>query len=333
MLRCPHHRILSGGNKQDPHREIRVLKTVLITGASTGLGLAIARRLLRDPSYQLILTARESSLKRFAEAGLTESNSCIIRVLDVMDADQRKSVVDEIESRWGALDVLINNAGFAFRSVLEHVEQADLWQQMNTNFWGPIEIARLALPRMRARREGKIINVSSVGGMMAMPTMAVYSASKFALEGASESLYYELKPWGVNVTLIEPGFINSGSFENVRYTTLSGDALRDPSEPYYGHYRFMAAFIRRVMRRSPTTPQAVAEKIARVVSQKNPPLRVAATPDAVLFDLMRRYLPRGFYHWLLYKNLPHADCWGDELKLRKRCGMEIASLDQEPGPK
>lgn len=159
-----------------------------------------------------------------------------------------------------------------------------------------------------------------------MPTMAVYSASKFALEGASESLYYELKPWGVSVTLIEPGFINSDSFENVRYTTLSGEAMRDPAEPYYGHYRFMTAFIKKVMRRSPGTTTAIAHKVAKVIAQPHPPLRVAATPDAVFFDLMRRFLPRRFYHWFLYQNLPHADCWGDEARLRRRCNMELETI-------
>lgn len=304
------------------------LKTVIITGASTGLGLAIARRLLNEP-LRLVLTARASSLPRFTSEGIRESERCLIRPLDVLIDAQRKAVVQEVEDRLGAVDVLINNAGFAFRSVMEHVEQSDLLQQMITNFWGPMELTRLVLPRMRQRRAGKIINISSVGGMMAMPTMGIYSASKFALEGASESLWYELRPWGVSVTLVEPGFINSGSFEQVRYTTLSGNAMRNPDEPYYGHYRFMTAFIRKVMRRAPTRPTAIAERITRLVFQSNPPLRVLATPDAVLFDALRRLLPRRLYHWFLYMNLPHAGCWGDETRLRKRCELELERFERD----
>lgn len=295
--------------------------TVLITGASAGLGLELARQ-LRDGPYHLILTARRDSMSRFAKEGFTGGERIWLRPLDVLNADERRELIAEIDAKLGGLDVLVNNAGFAFRSVLEHVQEEDLLLQMQTNFWGPMELVRLALPGMRNRRRGKIINVSSVGGMMAMPTMAVYSASKFALEGASESLFYELRPWGISVTLVEPGFIRSDSFQKVRYTTLSGESMRDPSEPYYGHYRFMTGFIHRVMRRAPGTPQGVARRIERVIRDPHPPLRVAGTPDAVFFDLLRRFLPRRFYHWLLYRNLPFPDCWGDADRLRRRCELE-----------
>lgn len=298
------------------------LKTVVITGASSGLGLAIAHRLMRGP-YHLILTARSTSLPRFATHGVVESDRLWIRPLDVLNRTERNAVIDEVEKRAGGLDVLINNAGFAFRSVLEHVEQDELLQQMITNFWGPMELVRRALPGMRARRSGRIINISSVGGMMAMPTMAIYSASKFALEGATESLYYELKPWKIHVTLVEPGFINSDSFTQVRYTTQSGCAMRDPSEPYYGHYRFMTSFIQKIMKLSPASAESVARVVESVMNRRHPPLRALATPDAHLFDIMRRIMPRSLYHWILYQMLPHADCWGEEQRLRRRCAMEI----------
>ena len=293
----------------------------MITGASVGLGLALAK-LLIPQNFRLVLTARSESLERFAQAGIQESEHILIRPLDVLDPKQRMALIKEIDERWGGVDVLVNNAGFAFRSVLEHVQQEDLLQQMLTNFWAPMELTRLVLPGMRERHAGKIINVSSVGGMMAMPTMSVYSASKFALEGASESLYYEVRPWNVNVTLVEPGFIRSASFKSVRYTTLSGQSMRDPSEPYFGHYRFMTEFIEKVMGRSLSTPERIAKKILKVIEMKNPPLRLMVTPDALLFDFLRRILPRRFYHWFLYYNLPFPDCWGDETRLRARCGIQ-----------
>lgn len=303
-------------------REIGVKsKVVLITGASVGLGLSIAKRLTNGP-HRLVLTARGESLARFQEAGIFESERLLIRSLDILNSDERKRVTDEIAERWEGVDVLINNAGFAFRAVLEHVQQEDLLQQMLTNFWAPMELTRLILPSMRRRRSGQIINISSVGGMMAMPTMSVYSASKFALEGASEALYYELKPWDISVTLVEPGFIKSDSFKKVRYTTLSGNSMRDPSEAYYGHYRFMTEFIEKVMRLSFATPDGIARKIEKIITMKNPPLRVPATPDAYLFDLLRRLTPRRFYHWMLYRNLPYPDCWGDVDRLRARCNLQ-----------
>lgn len=98
--------------------------------------------------------------------------------------------------------------------------------------------------------------------------------------------------------------------------------MRDPSEAYFGHYRFMTEFIEKVMKLSLSTPDRVARKIARVIRMDHPPLRVAATPDAYFFDLLRRLLPRRFYHWFLYYNLPFPDCWGDENRLRARCSIE-----------
>lgn len=296
-------------------------KVILITGASTGLGLSIAKSFLGTP-FHLVLTARKQSLPRFEAEGIAPASDVWIRPLDVTIPEERILLMKEIEMSLGGVDILINNAGFAYRSVLEHVEHEELLQQMITNFWAPMELVRLALPQMRNRRSGHIINISSVGGMMAMPTMAVYSASKFALEGASEALYYELKPWNIAVTLVEPGFVRSQSFQNVRYTTLSGTSMRDPSEAYFGHYRFMTSFIEKIMSWAPGTTESIAKKIVKLIENKNPPLRLAATLDATFFDLLRRFLPRRFYHWFLYRSLPFPDCWGDEDRLRERCKIK-----------
>ncbi len=298
------------------------IPTVLITGASTGLGLALSRLLIKKNQYRLVLTARKESLERFRQAEIFESENLWLRPLDVLEDQERKAIIYEIEQKWDGLDILVNNAGFTFRSVLEHVEQSELLKQMLTNFWAPMELIRLSLPGMRARRYGKIINISSVGGMMAMPTMSIYSASKFALEGATEALYYEVRPWNISVSLIEPGFIKSDAFLKVRYTSLSDLSAHNPRTAYYGHYYFMSDFIEKLMRFSPATPERIAKKIAKVIESRHPPLRVSATPDAYLFDLLRRFLPRRFYHWLLYRFLPYADDWGDERRLQHRLQLK-----------
>lgn len=288
-------------------------QVVLVTGASVGLGLAIGRRLINEQTrseLHLVLTAREGSLHRFREQGILESEHIWIRPLDVTEPDQRQSVVHEIETKLGGVDILINNAGIAYRSCVEHVTEAERLRQMNINFRSPIELARCVLPGMRKKRRGKVINISSVGGMMAMPTMSVYSASKFALEGASEALYYELKPWNVSVTLIQPGFMGSEAFEKVPYTALSAKASADPEDPYHEHYHHMEKFIAKAMTRSLATPDSVAMKVVRVVRQKSPPLRVYGSIDALLFSLMRRGLPRRFYNWFLYRSLPKVRRWG-----------------------
>jgi NAD(P)-dependent dehydrogenase (short-subunit alcohol dehydrogenase family) len=232
------------------------MSTILVTGATTGLGLALSRLLLEHTASVLVLTARASSLPRLEVEGLMAGERILPMALDVTDGDQRLAVVEQVTRSHGGIDVLINNAGVAYRSVVEHVTEEERIEQMGVNFRGPMELARLVLPYMRQQRSGRIINVSSVGGMMAMPTMAVYSASKFALEGATESLYYEVKPWGIKVSLIEPGFIHSSSFQKVHYTSLGAHAERDPEDPYYMHYHHMTPFIERMMDLTLATPDA-----------------------------------------------------------------------------
>lgn len=285
------------------------MSTVLITGASTGIGLALSRLLL-DSDYHLILTARAGSLARFNQAGIEERERVWIRALDVTRDDERRAVVSEATRRRGGIDVLVNNAGVSFRSVVEQVNDRERLSQMNVNFHSPMELIRLVLPHMRRQREGRIINVSSVGGMMAMPTMAIYSASKFALEGATEALWYEVRPWNIKVSLVQPGFVRSESFRNTRHTFQSKHAVEDDHDPYHDHYVNMAGFIARCMGRSPATPESIARTIVRIMKHPSPPLRVPGAPDSRLFGWMRRFLPRRLYHHILYLGLPNVRSWG-----------------------
>ncbi len=146
---------------------------------------------------------------------------------------------------------------------------------------------------------------------MAMPTMGSYSASKFALEGASEALWYELKPWGINVTLIEPGFIHSNSFKNVYLSDKAKHSILK-NDTYNIYYLSMRDFIEKIMKMAISTSGDIADKIITVVKDKNPPLRVCATIDAYFFSYLRRILPRAIYHAILYRNLPNIKKWGNE---------------------
>lgn len=282
---------------------------VLLTGASAGLGLALANRLKREP-LRLVLTARQASLDRFQALGIRESDQLWLRGMDVTVAREREAVVREVRERWGGVDALVNNAGIAYRTVVEHFGKDDFHHVMDVNFFGPMHLIRLVLPEMRRKRAGRIISVSSVGGMMAMPTMALYSASKFALEGACEALWYEVRPWKIHVTLVQPGFVNSRSFENTLYTAESRAASENLQDPYHGHYLNMTRLIERLMKRSRATPDEIARRIVHVLQHPNPPLRTGVTADATFFGLLRRLLPRGLYHSLLYRRLPGIHQWG-----------------------
>ncbi len=282
---------------------------VFLTGASSGLGLALARRLVRGP-WRVVLSARAESLNRLHEAGFAPGERLEILPLDVTNALQRRAAVERALARFGRIDALVNNAGVAYRSVLEHVQDDERLAQMDVNFLAPMELVRLVLPGMRARRSGRIVNVSSVGGMMAMPTMAVYAASKFALEGASESLWYEVRPFGVFVTLLEPGFIHSTSFENTVFTADSARSLRAADDPYHAHYEHMGPFVAQLMAWSRAGPDFVARRVERALTMRSPPLRMSGTPDAFLFSMLRRVMPRRAYHAVLYRCLPSVSRWG-----------------------
>ena len=284
-------------------------RNVLITGCSTGIGRRLLDEFCRE-EFRVFATVREPTLDAFRAT--LEGRYCEIipYTLDVTDHDNGTQVVRDIESKYGSVDILINNAAISYRTVVEEMSDPDEAIQMATNYMGPMHLIRMVLPGMRKKKCGHIINISSVGGMMAMPTMSAYSASKFALEGASESLWYEVRPFGIQVTLVRPGFIKSNAFRKVRHG--EGINTRNKHGAYYHHYYHMSGFIEKLMLRTPCTPESAAHMIYKVSCMKNPPLRVAGTPDARFFYYLRRMLPRRFYHWLLYRSLPGIKTWGKE---------------------
>jgi NAD(P)-dependent dehydrogenase (short-subunit alcohol dehydrogenase family) len=292
-------------------KEYREVATILVTGASAGIGLELARLLLKTP-HRLVLTARATSLARFASAGIVPGERVMLLPLDVTIDEERRAAIEAVERRWGGVDVLVNNAGLSYRAVAEHVTEFERLAQLDANFLGPMELIRLVLPHMRSQRYGRIINVSSVGGMTAMPTLSIYSASKFALEGASESLWYEMRPFNVRVSLVRPGFIHSDGFRKVRFTAQGQHALANPNDPYHAHYTNMDELIEGLMTLTFYTPRDVAETILDVIEHKNPPLWISGTLDAYMFDKLRRWLPAGLYHRLLYAGLPRIWRWGLE---------------------
>lgn len=287
-------------------------KVVLVTGASTGLGLALVKELIKYPQFHVIATARGSSLYRFKEAEVFENDRLWIRPLNVLSKTERDAVIEEATRKFGGVDVLVNNAGYCLRGVVEQVNETERLKQIDTNFRAPMALIRGVLPHMRKKRSGHIINISSVGGMMAMPTMSIYSASKFALEGATEALWYEVKPWNIKVSLIQPGFINSDSFQNVELTRESRKSIQDKNNPYYYHYNSMAPFIAKMMRLSPSTPEKIACQILQVINSETSKLRIPVTIDAYLFVLLKKLLPARIYHALMYYSLPRVFRWGED---------------------
>lgn len=283
---------------------------VLITGCSSGIGKAIAENLMSENQYNLILTAREKSLglvKQFFK----EDEHTWITSLDVANDISRIETVKNINDRFGHVDILINNAGICYRSVLEEMQDHDELLQMHTNYLGPVSLIRLLLPGMRKNGRGKIINISSVSGMLAMPTMASYSASKFALEGAMEALWYECRPFGIDVSLIQPGFVKSKSYERVKFSARSKLSNID-SRPYSDVYRYMVPFIGQLMEYGLATPENISELVSLVIKTNEPPLWIPASFDAEFFYYLKRWFPRRFLIRFFYFLLPGSDLWGKD---------------------
>lgn len=288
---------------------------ILITGCGSGLGLAIASSLYRQEDYRLVITSRANSQTQLKTL-FKESDRIMVRELDVNSAEHRERLTYEVLERWGGVDILVNNAGISYRAVVEHMSELDELMQMQTNYLGPMAMIRLVIPHMRLNGRGKIINISSVSGMLAMPTMASYSASKHALEGASEALWYEMRPLGINVSLIQPGFIRSKSFQNVYYSQQAKNA-QSSTNPYHDYYKNMTPFVERMMNRSWTTPEHIARTVLRVIRTENPPLWVAATYDATIFYYLRRLMPRRWLLPFLFYCLPGASHWADSYTKRR----------------
>ena len=184
-------------------------RTVLITGCSSGIGRATAYAFL-DEEWRVYATARNpADVEQLGEAG------CDISTLDVTDPDDVERVVDRVVEEEGRIDSLVNNAGYGQHGPLEDVRQELFERQFDVNVLGPHRLVRAVLPHMREREEGTIVNVSSVAGRLAAPGMGAYSASKHAVEGYSDALRREVEPFGVDVSVVQPGPVETSFRDRV----------------------------------------------------------------------------------------------------------------------
>jgi len=237
---------------------------ILVTGASTGVGRATAERLMQEGASVVATVRAEADGESLRAAG------CEVALLDVTDHAAGAALIE----RTGPLDVLINNAAYSYRSAFEHGDDDEIRKMFDVNFFAACALARAALPAMRARRKGAIVNVSSVSGRVAVALNGYYPATKFALEAISESLAYEVRPFNIRVAIIEPGGIKTAFIPNMR---LEPRTYNDRSNPY-------ADLADRLRPTAPggSEPAVVAETIVRALTAPAPgKLRWPATPDAV----------------------------------------------------
>jgi NAD(P)-dependent dehydrogenase (short-subunit alcohol dehydrogenase family) len=263
-------------------------KTALITGASSGFGLLTTVTLARC-GWRVLATMRDLNRRRLLEdaacsAGVLDSIE--IHALDVTSADQICAIVNLIEQRQTPLHAVLNNAGFAVPGFAEDVSDAELHDQFETNFFGTAAVTRAILPQMRRQGFGHIVMLSSISGRSGFPGVGSYVASKFALEGWTETLRFELKALGIHVVLIEPG-----SFETDIWTRNAKISARtqDPNAPNAARVARWRDQLERNNKKG--NPQIIADRIAAILENPNPKLRYVIGRDAKIALIMRTILP------------------------------------------
>ena len=244
----------------------------LITGCSSGLGRAVATYAL-DRGDRVVVTARK--LDAVVPLARAYGDHALPLALDVTDPASVTAAVSTAEGIFGNIDVVVNNAGYGYLSAIEEGEDSAVRQLFDTNVHGVVTVLKAVLPGMRARRAGRVINVSSFGGLAAFPATGYYHATKFALEGLSESLAAELAPLGVHVTIVEPGGMR---------TEWAGASMQE-SPIRIADYEGTAGKRREstlgVSGRQPGDPARAAAAIAAIVDSDDPPLRLLLGSDAL----------------------------------------------------
>ena len=178
------------------------MSTWLVTGCSTGLGRALAEAVIAA-GHNAVVTARDAG--KVADLAEGNTDHVLALALDVTDTAQVTNAVNQAEEKFGGIDVLVNNAGYGYRAAVEEGDDPDIRKLFETQFFGAVAMIKAVLPRMRARRSGAIVNISTIGVQIMPAGSGYYAASKAALEAMSGALYGELKPLGISVTVVEPG--------------------------------------------------------------------------------------------------------------------------------
>jgi NAD(P)-dependent dehydrogenase (short-subunit alcohol dehydrogenase family) len=282
-------------------------KVILITGTSSGFGLLAAARLSAQGHF-VYATMRDVNRKQLLldEVG-KRGGQVLVRELDVTKPATIVKIIDEIKQHHGHIDAVVNNAGFGLGGFFEDLSEDEIRRQMEVNFFGVQNVCRQVLPLMRERKQGHIINISSIAGQTATPCLGAYNSSKWALEGFSESLYYEVRQFGIHVVLVEPGSYPTKIFrENACY----GKNYHNPQSPYYHFSQRLQSFVEKHIRTSKKNPEDVAQLIERIICSNRPRLRYISDVSSTIRVMTSKVLPPSLYEFIfrkvIYGNSQHT---------------------------
>jgi NAD(P)-dependent dehydrogenase (short-subunit alcohol dehydrogenase family) len=264
--------------------------SVLITGATDGLGKAAAL-LLAERGYRVFAAGRSPEKRAQLEAIAHEKKLPLEAIeLDVCNDESVHAAVNQVLAKAGVIDVLINNAGIGYMGTIEDLQIEDWRRQFETNVFGVLRVTQAALPSMREHRRGRILMMSSVAGLVTVPAQGAYSSSKHALEGLTNALRLEMFPFGIEVILIEPGYIPTGMQQAA--AELTG-AYKEKflTSPYAKLYAQFMASVKGARAKSKTTPEDCARVMLRAIEAPRPKPRYGVTPLATFVKWGKRILP------------------------------------------
>ena len=273
-------------------------KVAIVTGSSSGIGFETSLTLARNGfhTYATMRNMKGEKSKPLTEVAKNENLQ--LRAIE-LDVDNDKSVIDAINTiieERERIDVLINNAGYALGGALEDSSMDEIKAEFETNFFGVVRATKEVLPVMRRQGAGKIVNITSMGGRIAIPLSSSYHGSKFALEGLSESIRYELEPFGIKVILIEPGAVGSNFWKNIKIAKSSSDS--DSPYTQFGN-KILKAYEQ--MEQNTISPSVVAKTILNAVTSNNPQLRYVVGEDAAKTLEARKNMPDNEFGDLIKK--------------------------------
>jgi len=258
---------------------MKAQSVALVTGSSSGIGFETALLLARNGFNTYASMRNLEKSKNITEIANREKLPLQVVQLDVNDDKSVKEAIDKIVvAENQRIDILINNAGYGLLGALEDLSIEEIKAQFETNFFGVVRVTQQVLPIMRKQNDGIIVNISSVGGRIGIPGLSAYHSTKFALEGLSESISYELEPFGIRVVIIEPGFVRT----NIMNSSIIAKKALDRKSPYFSSIRQLEKSFKSAMENtsSSSPPDEVAKVILQAVTSERPKLRYAVGNDA-----------------------------------------------------
>src|SRR5918995_1472997 len=250
-------------------------KVAVITGSSTGIGYETSLTLARN-GFLTYATMRNLNKSENIKSVATRENLLLrIKQLDVTNDVSVKNAIQTITSEAGRIDVLVNNAGYGLNGAFEDLAMDEIKAQYETNVFGLIRTSQAVLPTMRRQKSGTIVNISSGAGRFGLPGASAYVSTKFAVEGLSESMSYELEPFGIKVVIVEPGVIRTNFFDGLVVAKKS----QDPNSPYSQIMQKTANGFEEMMKNASSSPDLVAKVVLNAIRDENPSLRYLAGSD------------------------------------------------------